>query len=556
MTLKTRIIGAMAACALVIAGLGGFAALRISALNQHTTAIATNWLPSVDLIARTSEEVQVLRQMVLRHSVVSEAAAKQQIERTLGEIARGIEAFYADYGRLLTGPVEQQLFEATHRAWRAYFTEIEPTLALSRTGQVAQAAARITSVNTELARDLNASFLALKEFNKNGSSREAEAASGLATSSLLVAGIVTLLSVLGAIAMGIWLIRGVSLPVLRTAGVMRRMAEGDLAVNVEGKDRTDEIGQMARALEVFRANAEKARDLAAAQEAERLVKEQRTGRLADLVRGFEGRVGEMVNVLAAASTELEATARSMGSSAEHARAQANEVSGAASEASGGVQAVAAAAEELSSSIIEISRQVAQASGVASKAVETANATNATVQNLADGANRIGEVVSLISSIAGQTNLLALNATIEAARAGEAGKGFAVVASEVKSLAAETAKATDEIGQQVSQIQGATRGAVDAIGLILATVEEISQITVAIAGAVEEQSAATQEIARTVQQTAQATDAVGQNITAVSQAANDTGAAATQVLAAASELSGQSEQLTVEVATFTREVRAA
>ena len=442
------------------------------------------------------------------------------------------------------------------RNWQAYFADVEPTLVLSRAGRMAEAEARLTSVNTERGRALAASFDALKVFNKNASDRDAAAASETATSSIVAGGVVTLTAILGALAMGVWLVRGVSRPILHTAELMRRIAEGDLAVAVEGKDRKDEIGHMARALEVFRANAERSRDLAAAQEAERQAKEKRGIQLAELVRGFEGRVGEMVNVLSSASSALEATARGMGSTAEHARYQATEVAGAATQASGGVRTVVAAAEELSASIIEISRQVAQASHVATRTVDTANETNATVQNLSEGANRVGEVVNLISNIAGQTNLLALNATIEAARAGEAGKGFAVVASEVKSLAAETAKATEEIGRQVGQIQGATRGAVEAIHLIMSTVKEISEITVAIAASVEEQSSATQEIARTVQQTAQATDLVGQSIASVSQAASDTGAAATQVLASASSLATRSEHLTAEVDAFTREVRAA
>ncbi|WP_232481014.1 methyl-accepting chemotaxis protein [Roseomonas sp. KE2513] len=555
--MRTQIIVVMAACALAIAGMGGFAAYRISAVNYYVNTVAKNWLPSVDAIARASETVQILRQFILRHSIVTDAAGKQEVEERLNELLASVDKFFVEYQALLTSSTEQRLFDASKQSWQAYRVEIEPTLALSRAGQNAAAAARITGVNTARARALTADFDALKAFNREGSTKDAAAAAAsTASSSIIAAGAVTLLAFLGAAGMAIWLVRGVSLPILRTAELMRQIADGKLTVTIEGKDRTDEIGHMARALEVFRANAERARDLIASQEAERRAKEQRATRMMELVSGFEGRVGEMVSVLSSASTELEATARSMEATAVQARSQATEVAGAATQASGGVQTVAAAAEELSASIIEISRQVAQASSVATRAVDTANATNTTVQNLSEGASRIGEVVNLISNIAGQTNLLALNATIEAARAGEAGKGFAVVASEVKSLAAETAKATDEIGQQVGQIQGATRGAVEAIGLIMSTVKEISEITVAIAASVEEQSAATQEIARTVQQTAEATGVVGQNIAAVSQSANDTGAAASQVLAAASGLSFQSEQLTAEVNTFTREVRAA
>jgi len=555
MTLRARIIGAVAACALVIVGMGGFAAHRASVIGHYSTAIAANWLPSVDMIGQSSERLQVFRQFVLRHILVSEAAGKQEVDETLTNLRGEMDKFFADYAGFVTGPAEQRLLDSAQRDWRAFSAAVDPVLVLSRAGQPAAAWTRFGQ-NNELARAVTSSFEALRAFNRDGSGSDAAAASEAVTAAMIGSGVVTLVAVLGALVMGVWLVRSVSRPILHMAELMRHIAEGNLTVAIEGKDRVDEIGHMARALEVFRANAERSRDLTAAQEAEHSVKEKRATQLAELVKGFEGRVGEMVNVLSSASTELEATARSMGTSAEHARSQATEVAGAATQASGGVQTVAAAAEELSSSIIEISRQVAQASQVATRAVDTANETNATVQNLSEGANRIGEVVNLISNIAGQTNLLALNATIEAARAGEAGKGFAVVASEVKSLAAETAKATEEIGQQVGQIQGATRGAVEAIHLIMSTVKEISEITVAIAASVEEQSAATQEIARTVQQTAQATDLVGQNIASVSQAASDTGAAAAQVLSAASSLSTQSEHLTAEVKTFTREVRAA
>ncbi|WP_161993771.1 HAMP domain-containing methyl-accepting chemotaxis protein [Muricoccus nepalensis] len=548
-------MGAMIACALVIAGLGGFMAHRVSAIGQHAAFIATNWLPSVDLISQSSERLQVFRQFVLRHILAPDGPGKQALEESLTGLQGEIDGFFGRYASLVTGPDEQRLLEDAQRGWKAFAAQVEPVLALSRAGQPVAAFARFGQ-NNELARAATASFESLKTFNREGSRKDAALVTETATAAMIAGGAVTLASILGALGMSVWLVGGVSRPILQTAERMRRIAEGDLAIPVEGRDRTDEIGHMARALEVFRTNAERARDLAAAQDAERLAKEKRATRLAELVRGFEGRVGEMVGVLSAASTELEATARNMGSTAEHARSQATEVAGAATEASGGVQTVAAAAEELSSSILEISRQVSQASQVATRAVDTANETNATVRNLSEGANRIGEVVNLINNIAGQTNLLALNATIEAARAGEAGKGFAVVASEVKSLAAETAKATEEIGQQVGQIQGATRGAVEAIGLILSTVREISEITVAIAASVKEQSSATQEIARTVQQTAQATDLVGHSIASVSQAASDTGAAATQVLAAASSLSTQSEHLTAEVGAFTRDVRAA
>ena len=271
---------------------------------------------------------------------------------------------------------------------------------------------------------------------------------------------------------------------------------------------------------------------------------------------FEAKVGSLVSMLSSGAIKLEATAESMSATATRTNQQATTVAAAAAEASAGVQTVAAAAEELSASIHEISRQVAQSAKITGKAVEDARRTDTIVRALADGAKKIGDVVQLINGIAAQTNLLALNATIEAARAGDAGKGFAVVASEVKSLAGQTAKATEEIGAQIKQIQDATGEAVQAIKVIGATIEEVNGIASNIAAAVEQQGAATAEIARNVQQTAASTQEVTATVIVVSQAANDTGGAAEQVLGAANGLSKQAGQITNEVNSFVAGVRAA
>ncbi len=350
--------------------------------------------------------------------------------------------------------------------------------------------------------------------------------------------------------------RGIVRPLAAMTGAMTRLAAGDKASAIPSSDSRDEIGDMARAVEVFRQNALRGDALSAAQDAERAVKERRAAQLAELVRGFELQVGGLVGQLSSSSTELEATAQSMTATAGQTNTQACEVAAAAEKASSGVQTVAAAAEELSCSISEISRQVAQAARVTDKAVGDARRTDEIVHALAQGAQKIGDVVGLITSIAGQTNLLALNATIEAARAGDAGKGFAVVASEVKSLAQQTARATEEIAGQVAQIQAATREAVGAIGGIALTIGEVSAIATAIAAAVEQQGAATAEIACSVAQTASSTQDVSATISGVSEAAQSTGTAASQVLDAAGTLSRQAEHLTREVGSFVAGVRAA
>jgi methyl-accepting chemotaxis protein len=350
--------------------------------------------------------------------------------------------------------------------------------------------------------------------------------------------------------------RGITLPLGGMTAAMTKLADGDKTVEIPARAATDEIGDMARAVEVFKQNAIAADRMAAEQESARAARERRATQLDTLVRDFESKVSGLVGQLSSGSTELEATARSMTGTADRTNQRASIVASASEEASTGLQTVATAAEELTASIHEISRQVAQSAKITGKAVSDAERTDGIVRALADGAEKIGQVVGLISDIAGQTNLLALNATIEAARAGDAGKGFAVVASEVKNLATQTSKATGDIASQINQIQAATKEAVDAIRDIATTITEVSTIAATIAAAVEEQGSATAEIARNVQQTAQAAQEVTTNIASVSEAANETGAAGNQVLSAAGELSRQAEELKGQVDVFVSGVRAA
>ncbi len=303
-------------------------------------------------------------------------------------------------------------------------------------------------------------------------------------------------------------------------------------------------------------NVRTAEAYAASKLAEQTTRDQRINNLNGLIDGFQQTFSSETSTLRSEATELEATAISMSTAAEQSKQRAEAVANAAEQANRGVQLVAAAADQLTSSIGEISQQVAQSARVAGQAVGEARQTDRIVQALAEGAQRIGQVVELITGIAAQTNLLALNATIEAARAGEAGKGFAVVASEVKSLASQTARATEDIGVQIDKIQTATRDAVTAIQGIANTIEQVSSIAGAIATAVEEQGAATAEIARNVQQAADSTCEMTANITEVSQAVKTAGLAAKHVLGAAADLARQAEQLTSEVDSFVTNVKAA
>jgi methyl-accepting chemotaxis protein len=346
-------------------------------------------------------------------------------------------------------------------------------------------------------------------------------------------------------------------PIRGLTGTMTKLAGGNKKVEIPAINRSDEIGDMARAVLVFQENAVKMDRMTAEQEEQKRGAEaanrEAMGKLAD---GFQASVKGVVEIVASSSTEMQANSQSLASNAEQTSRQSSAVAAASEEASSSVQTVAAAAEELSQSIAEIGRQASQSATIAQKAVEEAQHTNQIVQGLAEGAQKIGEVVNLINEIASQTNLLALNATIEAARAGEAGKGFAVVASEVKSLANQTAKATEDISAQIGAIQNSTRGAVNAIKSIGSTISEINEIATAIATAVDEQNAATSEIARSVHQAAAGTQRVSSNIAGVNQAASETGRAATKLLSAAGELSKQADALRREMDKFVAQVRAA
>jgi methyl-accepting chemotaxis protein len=387
--------------------------------------------------------------------------------------------------------------------------------------------------------------------------RDTTAYSDLAHNSTtwLAAGAIAAVIIAGLIAA--WVGRGLARPIIALEGAMRTMAAGNHDVVVPGAERRDEIGSMARALEVFREGLSETGRLRAAQEQQRITSEaERRESMHALAQRFEMSVGSIVDTVGAAATELRTTAESMASTAEEATAQTTAVAHASEEASVNSQAVAAAIEELNASINEIAQQVNESAQVAGNAARQANDTNAEVQGLAQAAQKIGDVVKLISEIAAQTNLLALNATIEAARAGEAGRGFAVVASEVKALASQTSKATDEIATQVGAIQAATRSSADAINGITKTIGKVNEIASAIASAVEEQGAATREIAHNVTEAARGTGEVSANIVGVKEAARETGLAADQVVASASELSRSGETLKSQVDAFLREVRAA
>ena len=369
-------------------------------------------------------------------------------------------------------------------------------------------------------------------------------------------GIVALLAVIIGSLLAFATGRGISGPITGMTGVMTRLAEGDKTVTIPATGQTDEIGDMAKAVLVFKENMIKADELAAEQEKERATREQRAKQIEQLTKDFDTAVTQVITKVGESVGQMSETAGSMATMAQDASERSSSVAAASQQASANVQTVASASEELSSSISEISTQVATSTTTANTAVAAAEKASEKVQSLVAASQKVGEVVDLINDIAEQTNLLALNATIEAARAGEAGKGFAVVASEVKNLASQTAKATIEIGDQISGMHGATNEAVSAIDEINRTIAQINEVASTIAAAVEDQGAATSEISRNAQEAASGTQQVDTNIASVSEATSKTGQSAGEVSEAAKELANQSEVLRGEIDKFLSGVRAA
>ncbi|WP_425450191.1 methyl-accepting chemotaxis protein [Virgifigura deserti] len=404
--------------------------------------------------------------------------------------------------------------------------------------------------------NLEGAMAAVSDVIENTAQEAERSANGTADRAKSALAVTGLLAVVAFGGLSVAMIGAIVKPIRRMTAAMGILAQGDTAVEIPARDRGDEIGQMAGAMQVFKDNAIEAARLAAQEAEEQAAKERRAVLLEELIGNFHASIGGVVATLSQAAAELETAATTMSSLAEETGRQSTAVAAAAEQTSANVQTVASAAEELSSSVVEVGRQVSKSTGIATQAVDEATRTNSDVKGLAEAAQKVGDVVKLINDIAEQTNLLALNATIEAARAGEAGKGFAVVASEVKSLANQTAQATEEIAGQIAAIQTATNGAVTAIGGIGATIGQIAEITTTIASAVEEQGAATQEIARNAQQAAVGTTDVSGTITGVNAAAGETGKAAGQVLAASGQLARQSETLRAEVDRFLEQVRAA
>jgi methyl-accepting chemotaxis protein len=556
LSIRGKVVLAFAAALICMLGLGLFAIARLSAVNANAADIRDNWMPSLGILGQMAQATERLR---ANQAALLLATADAERNR-FASITKDQLALYSSarqsYQHLITHGEEQRLAEKIDATWKMYAQASDRFAQLMASGS-REAALTLFQVDMGEAmrdfRDALQADIALQLHDGKLAGDVGEALGAAAYYWILAAMALTSLVCAAA---GWAIVRDVSRPIATMTAAMRRLAAHDMTAEVAGAGRGDEIGAMAGAVQVFKDNMIEAARLTAEQTAEQTARERRAARLAELVQDFEGRIGQRVAHVSSSATQLEATAHTMTATASQTNAQATNVATAAGQASVNVQTVATAAEELSASISEITNQVAQSSRIAESAVQNARHTDVVVRALAESARKIGDVVGLISTIAGQTNLLALNATIEAARAGDAGKGFAVVASEVKSLASQTASATQEIDSQIQQIQTATNAAVTAIQGIVGVIEEVSAITAAIAAAVEEQGAATNEITRNVQQAAVGTQEVTSNIAGVSQAATETGSAASQVLSASGILSKEAEALSADVGRFARDVKAA
>ena len=556
-TLGSKLGSGFAVLTLMTLCLGLFSLERLTTLNRLALTLSDDYVPSSGLLTAIATTIQDVRRLqagaLLAESPANRAAYLTEIA---GDLKKA-ESLRQSYDPFIDPGAERERFD----------TVIDPAFARFKADNQAMvstvASNDILKARSQYMHDCLTDYDVLL----GGIKWDMDYNVGVGTDSGLhykhvyravftwiVVGLAVVFTL--SVCIAVALTRHISRPLVAITEAMRRLAARDTTTMVPFGDRSDEIGAMSVAVQVFKDTMITSDRLEQEQSAARAARQERSARIETLVGDFEQKIGGTVSVLAAASTEMEATATSMKENAAQTDRQAVAVAQAADKSSDGVQTVAAASEQLASSISEINRQVASSSGLTTRAVDSVRQTDDTVRALSESATKIGAVVDLITSIAGQTNLLALNATIEAARAGDAGKGFAVVASEVKNLAQQTARATEEIAAQIGQVQQASHGAVAAIREIGGLIKEVGAITTSIAAAVEEQGAATSEIARNVQQTAASTRIVTSNISGVSRAANDTGAAAAQVLDAAGDLSRQAENLSSEVNQFIDRVRRA
>lgn len=544
------IIGAIGICSIAYLGVS-----QVHAMLGHLSGVLAPKAALVDRLddTLTSIQTRTFRAMSWQTAGVPEQRIETLTKAVIRDVDGLVQLPQAIHDRFATTEPEKQRLIALAEGLKAYRKVLleaidlisDPATSVSYMTRADTAFEKLKTTIDGLAEEADTESRDMMQLADRTSS-------GTVTRFLVVLGVFVLLAVV----LLPLIVRLVARPLRSLTTAMTELAAGNVAVEVGYGDRRDEIGAMASAIQVFKENRMTADRLASQQQDEQAHKEQRQKTIGSYVVAFDESAKTLFEALASASGAMGGTAESMTAKAAATRDEAATVMAASNQASANVQTIAASSEEMTATIAEISRQVAQSTAIAGQAVEEASRTNVSMQGLAAAAQKIGEVVTLIEAIASQTNLLALNATIEAARAGDAGKGFAVVASEVKALAGQTAKATQEISEQIAAIQDATSGAVGAIEGVGGTIRRMSEIATTIAAAIEEQAATAREITRNTQEAARGTQQVNQGIAGVTRAADGTGEEASQVLSAAGELGRQTATLRREVDQFLAKVRAA
>ena len=551
----TKVVSVVILLSVIAAAAVGYAVYNIADIGATYSRLVNGTSKETLAVSRANRLVQSTRADL--YAIIAET--DPNVLQKLGSVLDEDKAKFHEFidAAMAASPEEADRFKPLAAEYDRVFASVKQAADLGLANKNDEAIRVLGDKVREPLAQLTKDILAAVEISVKEQDEQAAAAADQASTAVTLTLIILGVGLVVGVGLAIFVARvGIVGPIGAMTRAMQDLAGGNKQTVIPATDRGDEVGAMAKTLQVFKDNMLEADRLRDEQEAAKQRSEaERRKAMLDLADRFEADVGGVVGSVTTAAEKLQQTAQAMSATAEQTTRQSSVVAAASEETTQNVQTVASATEELSASISEITNQVTESTRIVGEAVSQANDTNAKVQGLADAAQKIGDVVRLINDIAGQTNLLALNATIEAARAGEAGKGFAVVASEVKTLATQTAKATEEIAAQVRAIQEATAGSAQAIDTITKTIARVSEISTAIASAVEEQGAATQEISRNVQQAAQGTQEVSSNSTGVSEAARQTGLAAGEVLQSAGDLSRDGSALRRQVEQFLRTVRA-